>query len=409
MLCELPFMLNLPSGTYQCMADGKPMEFEVLQEYVAIHLAERQCALGTEETLRSTFGNQLAEHHIQSLRTVLLHRSRYEVEQSELIEPSDNQLFEQMQSRIIIESRSHIDKEALAKEAETRLKELSPEDRQHFRQGVAKKLHPRQMPDKETFIAGVNALVRLYMQRFNDFFVEEVAVHQLASQSPLNGIAVQLRCDGELVDHYAIAELVPPLMRRPWLRHPQAAIETFKADLSQGIEPNPISLLGIRARAFLQRGANRSAIIEASAALDLALSTKIREGFEKQGWVGHDIDELLRQPRNQRFADRAKALLKESTGKSAAHFDNVLWQRVSKHRKIHRQEVAHADREPSRSESEQVVRDFLDLGQRISGIVPDIDIQCRAFLKWKAKGEQHGNDLEHWLEAEQELIAERDS
>lgn len=115
---------------------------------------------------------------------------------------------------------------------------------------------------------------------------------------------------------------------------------------------------------------------------------------------------MLRQPQNQRFDERAKKLLKAATGKSAAAMDNSLWQRVSAARTTHRQGVAHADREPPRQDSEQIVDDFLAMAAMVSGIIPDCEIAIRAFRKWQESGGQHGNDVQHWLDAERELITE---
>ena len=407
LLCELPFMLNLPNGTYECMVNGANFELEVLQEHVALHFSERNFAIEPPERLKALFGKRFETLHKQQLRTLLRHRTKSVVQEHELPTPTDQQLEDEMMASIIGESpmRFANDTDGLKGEAIRRVAALTASDREAFLRLVSRKLHTKKMPDFLAFLTGVNSLVRLYMQRFGDFFVEEVAVQQLASQSPLQGIYVQITCDGELIHHYGIVGRIPPIMRQPWLNHPVDQIDRFKADLARGAEPDPVSLLGVRARAFLQRGAFRSGIIEASAAMDLALTRKIREGLHKLGKPDNEIDAMLRQPRNQRFDERAKRILKEATGVSAPQFDNVLWERVSAHRATHRQGVAHADREPDPKEAEQVVEDFLSLAERIKNVVPEIDIRRAAYLKWETNGCRDGHDLDDWLAAEIELLA----
>ncbi len=126
--------------------------------------------------------------------------------------------------------------------------------------------------------------------------------------------------------------------------------------------------MAVRSRAMLEKGANRSAIVEASAALDLALSTKIRQGFRKQGVSDADINNILRSPRNQNFAERAKAILHQAVGTTAPALNNTLWQAVSAHRTTVRQGVTHSFAEPDKASSEQVVNDFLALADRIANI-----------------------------------------
>lgn len=369
-LCELPFMLNLPSGVYPVMAGGGQYDLEVLQEQFAAHVGERQFLVGDIPSLRQQLGEHFDHAFKQPLRTILRHRSSVNVVPGDLPAVTDNDVLEDIQAAIIGESPLAYanDKPGLEKEAQRRWTGLSSEVQASQRLLAAKKRFARRLPDTERFLLCANALIRLYMQRFNDFFVEEVAVHQLASQSPLTGVYVMVTSEGELVEHHGVVERFPPIMRRPWLNHSASLIDGFREDLQAGVQPDSIALLGVRARAFFQRGAYRSAIVESSAALDLALSRKIREGYRKQGKLDPDIDALLRQPSNQRFDERAKKLLKEATGKSAAEFDNTLWANVVEHRTRIRQGVSHADAEPPKSEAEPVVEEFLRLTDLVKGI-----------------------------------------
>jgi hypothetical protein len=104
--------------------------------------------------------------------------------------------------------------------------------------------------------------------------------------------------------------------------------------------------------------------------MDLSVSRKIRQGYLKKGMPDADITALLRKRENQNFETRAKELLKDATGQSAAAFDNTIWTRVGEHRKTHRQGTSHSDAEPSSAEAGQVVNDFLWLADKVDGITP---------------------------------------
>lgn len=409
MTSELPFVLNLPEGTYSVALDGDKYELEVLQNQFALHVGNRNFAVGSLHDLEASCGDEFQSGHKQALRTLLRHQWRITAKESDLPTPTDEQIREDIAASIIGEDplRFADSKPELDAEVERRLSSMGSDSLQQFRSKLAKKLHTRRIPDKDRYIEAVNTLIRLYMERFNDFFVEEVAIHQLSAQAPLTGVYFKVVCEDELIHHSGIVGKVPPLMRRQWLNHAAPEVDNFRQALSQGDSPDSVSLLGIRARAFLERGAYRSAIIEASAAMDLAVGKKIREGLSSQGQSIQTIDQMLREPRNQRFDERAKKILKTATGKSAAAIDNALWQRVSAHRTTHRQGVAHADRDPPRHESEQVVNDFLAMASLVAEIIPDSEIALRAFYKWQKAGRTHGNDLRNWLEAEQEILAER--
>jgi len=126
--------------------------------------------------------------------------------------------------------------------------------------------------------------------------------------------------------------------------------------------------MSVRSRNCLEKGAYRSAIVEASAAMDLSLSSKIREGLRAKGQSDLDINEMLKKPQNQRFEERAKSILQGATGQTVPALDNTLWAEVSRHRAVIRQGVTHSNSEPDKAEADNVVNDFLRLAEMIRAI-----------------------------------------
>lgn len=365
---ELPFMLNLPSGDYEVDIGGTGYVLEVHQQYVAVHFGARQFAVGDPAWLKSQLGQSYDQAFKQPLRTVVKHVSVVEIEETELPAVSDSDALEDVQAAIIGESPMQYSGKTddLKAEAQRRIDELSPEDKAQLLLRSAKVRAARKTPNAECFISALNSLIRLYMQIFNDFFVEEVTLHQLAAQSPLAGVFVTLECDGEDLHHYGHIGKVPPLMRKPWLSHPQGQIDGFKESLKRGVTADSVVLLEVRARGFLETGATRSAIIEGSAALDLSVARKLREGFARQGMSVTDIDDTLKAEIH--FKSRANKLMRQAHGKGLSDIDNALYTTVLTHRNTYRHGIAHSDVEPTTQEATQVVQDFVSLRKVVDAI-----------------------------------------
>lgn len=367
-LCELPFILNLPAGDYDVPLPSGVMTLQVIHGLFATHLAHQQFAIASAEAIRTGIPNYQRYHH-QPLRTVLRHTLRVDVPQEQLPACGEAELIEDITAEAIRDLRGEGGPEGADAEGRRRLEALGAEERERrCLHGAVRRYTNGLLPNHREFLDAINVLIRLYMQRFNDFFVEGIGLHQLASQFPLLGVYIEVVFGGEIIEHHGVVGLVPPIMRGPWFEHPADNVERFRTDLAAGIAPDPVGLLGVRARSLLLRAAYRSAIVEASAALDLSLSRKIRQGFRLQGVPDKEIDTRLGGSVNQRFDERAKRILRDATGKSAADFDNSLWERVNEHRKTLRQGASHGEAEPTEVEARAVVDDFLALVQHIEGI-----------------------------------------
>lgn len=358
--CELPFILNLPENRYTVQSDRGCLDLAVIHNLNAIHVGQEQFAIVPQDQCPPG----LDGYHRQRLRTVLQHTTSVEVLDADILMITDDQVIEDIASGVVREMMGS-GSDGIAAEARRRWNALDSVARSARRRQAGIRRFARTLigPGQEDFLAAVNTLVRLYMDRFGDFFVEEVTLHQLSGQTPLMGIYVQVNHGGELVDHYGIVGRIPPIMRQPWQPHPAAQVIGFQNDLASGMLPNPVNLLCVRARAFLQRGAYRSALIEASAAFDLCLLKKIRDGMRAKGKTEAEIEKLLDE--NRRYEDRAKKALKEATGKSAPEVDNILWESFRQDRK-QRGNVAHSETEPTQRDAEQAVENTIQLIQKIA-------------------------------------------
>jgi hypothetical protein len=370
-MCQLPFVLNLPSGRYEVCTPESPMPLEVLNGLVALHFNQDSFTVCPDDQL-AVLVPDYQRYYRQPLRTVMRHVLTVDVPDHELPVVGEAELLEDIGADVVKELMGAAGgQEAITAEARRRLDAMPSEERELRRtHGVARRyVRSHMRPSHEEFLAAVNVLIRLYMARFNDAFVETISIDHVAAQHPMRGVFVQVSANGSHVCNYGIIGGMPAMMRRPWASHPAEQIEQFQHALAEGVPPDSVELLSIRARSRLLRGDNRSAIAEASAALDLSVSRKIKAGLRKKGKSDQEVADLLRDKRNHSLEVRAKDLLHQATEKTAPMLDNTLWARVSEHRKTHRQGTTHSDAEPSGQEAQQVVNDFLQLARLVDEII----------------------------------------
>ncbi len=104
-----------------------------------------------------------------------------------------------------------------------------------FRVAESIRVAANSLADHEKLLAKLNHFIRLYMQTFNDFFVEELTLLQIASNVPLQGVYTTTFRDGQLLENYGVVGKVPPVMFRPWLKHADQAEADFKAAIANAI------------------------------------------------------------------------------------------------------------------------------------------------------------------------------
>lgn len=220
----------------------------------------------------------------------------------------------------------------------------------------------------EFFIESVNRLIKHYMFFFKDHFVHEITIDTPAESESLRGIMC-LVCDqdGFILDRKHRIGKIPAIMRTTWIQRPEEKINDFKSIIQRKELGNPVVLLLVRANHFLIIGAYRSAIIEASVALEISITRKIWNGLKSQGKSEAEIQDILKGKKLD-FAEKAKKILKLATGVSAAQFDNPLWERVCTNREKFRNKIAHSDKEPTNDEAKAIVSDIETLTNYIENI-----------------------------------------
>lgn len=366
-LGELPFTLNLPEGAYPVLHDGAPYPIDLLQNRVAVADGPEMMVIGTPEDLKGGMGERWGAAFKHELRTLVRNRRQVELRRADLLVPSEHQLFEATQRYLmrINAPGSFGGSEPLQKAARAFLDRLSEDDRAKLTIDASVRLSadahfPR--TEVEQFCGAVNALIRLYMARFKDRFVQELT-ESMFSGTAMRGVRHSVFCNGQEMESVTHAGgYVPFIIRRQWWTHPEQDVNEFRSQLETAPTPDPVAMLHVRASSMLLRGAYRSAMLEASAAFDLCIIRKIHTGFASKGKTDPEIQTLL--DAKERYEDRAKELLKQAIGKSVPEVDNTRWERFRKDRK-NRGSIAHSANEPDAKYATEAVENMIALTEAI--------------------------------------------
>ena len=366
-LLEVPFILNVPDGKYNVTLPGGVKRVLIIHNgyYAASDDAFEYASgkvYGLKHSLPSALPNS-ADVSVVKLRTVVEMRLDKVVDENDAVQPTESDLINEVSRELIKVRATNGSSDALTAKAKAILATHPTEHREDLRRTCQRRLTANQLfPPTlaDGFLAAVNAFVRQYMVAMEDFFVEEVALHQVAGTT-MGGIVQHTQCDGIVVASVTTVGLIAPIMRSQWFTHPKPKLDALKAALETGLPPNAVELLGVRARHLVERGAHRSAIIEAAAALETAIARRLIASIVSNGASEAQALQFLKG--NQRFSERGKTHFKAIVGKSLAEHDPMLWNRVVVHRDNLRHKIAHSDLEPSAEDTKSVVADFLTMAE----------------------------------------------
>lgn len=379
MTCELPFMLNLPSEPFQVNVDGNTTTLLVQQECMAL-------LKGKEAKLIGYFPISLVPQIDPGLFDVPI-CLRTIIQTTEIVEIPITQLTSvtKEERQFVIEANlqakyiaNHPSPSEIAFKcdqftqlASEQYNGLDEQTKLLFaKMHIAKNLY-RTLPAQDNFVKCVNFLVKSYMSYFKDPFAHEVSIDTLASGDNIRGIQC-IVCDtdsSEILYRVHRIGKFPPITRKPWITHPENRIDEFRSRLHTSMDVDSVSLLQARSHHFIIVGAFRSAIIEASAALEICVAKKIRNYMTNKAKTDKVITEFLRK--NWRFEERAKTILKQETGISACELDSNLWKKICDARSDYRDRIAHSDKEPDAQEAKDVVKLFDDMIGLITLRIPD--------------------------------------
>jgi len=206
---------------------------------------------------------------------------------------------------------------------------------------VASERHPG-------FLWAVNQLIQAYRLLRRDPFVHPI--------SPALCSVYQRADLGERsIKSWIRIGKVAPLMRQPWMPDASDGVMQELQGFVGGSKPIPFHRIQlIQARAHVERGETRSAIMEARGAFENALATKIAECLRISGQNDTQIDHWLAT--NDGFMDREKKLAK-LTGRTLESEDKALNDALLRWYGRLRHSVIHADLVPAVADAQNACSD----------------------------------------------------
>lgn len=199
----------------------------------------------------------------------------------------------------------------------------------------------------------LNTFIAQYRYIRNDIFVEPLTIHTL------EGTFVENFIDDDLFERYKHAGKMPSILTHgQWMQNiSPIELQRLKTRLVSNFIINPTKELIITARNLYERGEYRSAVIEANAALEIAVADKITEKMKISGDEPSAIEAYLEKTETN-FFQRCDYQLKTKTSLSFVTDNPDLWIIINSHRKTFRNKVAHTALTPLPKEVEEIIDDY---------------------------------------------------
>lgn len=204
-----------------------------------------------------------------------------------------------------------------------------------------------------SYYSALNSFIRQYAYIRNDIFVEPLTRHSL------EGTYYRQYVDGQFYEQIKWAGKAPTLFpTERWMGELDGReLDLLKQRLKDGsVIPPTVSLILV-AKGLLERGDYRSAVIETSAALEIAVEQKITQKMQAAGKSDVDISTYLDKTKNN-FYQRCDYQLKACTGFSFVTDNATMWATIDGHRKGYRHKIAHSDANPDERKTEEIIKDF---------------------------------------------------
>src|SRR5262249_45718485 len=143
---ELPFTLNIPSGSYEMSVDGHPCTLGILQERIAVFIGPEQMLVGTREQLCTKLGDQWNSATKHELRTLVGQEESVILTPDRLAVPSQEDLVAGMQTHILTHNRDYGgDHTRLQADARAALDSMPDDHRKLFTEDTIIRLTAKQL------------------------------------------------------------------------------------------------------------------------------------------------------------------------------------------------------------------------------------------------------------------------
>ena len=359
---ELPFMLELPDGIYKVKTSSEVVDIDINSNMYNLYVArfpefsDKQRYVGEKDELQKIITNKnLANYAFGGCKTFVSMRcySERTFSDEDFMSISEEQCIEKIKSNMILQKVEYSDTDDLALKATQSFRQASPEDISTIKEQILIETEFSTLHKIDEYYEALNLIIRQYSYLRKHFWVHNV------DENILEGTLEQDYLDGKYYSSITRAGLAPSILPSR-KKFPEISVEDkHKLDdrLLYGTKIPIEEELILVARSLWYRLEYRSAIIECSAALEIAVEKKLVEKMKALGKDDTFIEDELKKTETN-FHQRCDVFLKRYTGKSFVSDNSVLWNTIDQHRKNHRHKIVHSDTVPDRTTTETVINDF---------------------------------------------------
>lgn len=365
---ELPFMIQIPNGEYPVRVKISPTEekdfnLRLRDDVFRVHFnpfANAKTAMYIEgekaELENYIVRNKISNYAFAPCKSYISCSFEVGLEFRDEMYPlvTDENLMDKIKSKIIRAGIEYSDIDELTRMATEEIRSYSADQlieakQEYIIDKILNELSGLVYPYHEA----LNKFIKQYSYLRNDFFVESVTMHTLA------GTYTQKFVDGQLYDTIRHGAKIPSIIPyQKWMPDiDEADMVTLKDRLIHGFDIPPTKDLIIMARNLAERGEYRSAIINSSAALEVAVENKIIEKMTANGKTQVEIDSYLAITKTN-FYKRCDRQLNQQTGQSFPVNNATLWMKIECNRNKYRHKIAHSSLIPNSRETEEAINDF---------------------------------------------------
>lgn len=376
---EMPFLIQLPDGDYEVnvknqkrdasgsmVEEVKLIKLNLSNNHYRVHTNPfGNKDLGTyidgtrDELEKYIVSNKITNFAFEHLKTYITCSIEYDIELTEALysQITSAQLKERLITLIIKNQDGHVTyKEGeLEAKAEEELNSLTAQEFQELKTNYLVNKFISGIGNDYVYLyhQAINTFISQYSYVRNDFFVEKLTMHTL------EGTFCFQYVDGQFYERIKYAEKITSIIGNKLWREDiaESDLVDLKDRLITGFEIPATKELLLTARNLHERGEFRSAVINSSAALEVAVENKIVEKMKASGVADQDIITYLNITKMD-FPQRCDRQLREKAGSSFVRDNATLWMEINSHRKKFRHKIAHSYLVPEKVETEKAINDF---------------------------------------------------
>lgn len=359
---ELPFMVELPDGEYEIGTTAGVVKITLNSEWYYLNTAKfveysgKEMYVGDKETLQDIIQNRgLSNYAFGDCKSFIscTFEEEFSISDDDVERINSDQCLAKLKSDMVRNKTNYADTDDLHLKANDKLSNLTPEQIRGLKKKILIEERLAKLHNVYAYYDALNSLVRHYSFLRGHFWV-----HKLDANI-LEGTQIQDYVDDQYYASITYASLVPSIMpsKKKYPDIDSNDLLVLRAKLKNNEELPIEDELILVARSLWYRLEYRSAVIESSAALEIAVEKKLIEKMISRGMVQSDIEtELAKTETN--FRQRCDVFLNRYTGTSFVNDNTVLWDQIDQHRKNYRHKIAHSNVVPDKSKTEEIINDF---------------------------------------------------